>query len=884
MSVLNNMSLHDAAGYYEMVGLYVHPLKSQDKIPIIGKWTDISRHFTDEELKEYFATGKPKNIGLICGQKSDCTIIDRDFIVKGLWEGLEASQWVRQQRTGNRDHLFFRYCDELKAKKYHALGFEILNNGNNCVLTPSIHPTGNKYQFTQGEPENRPQMSRELIDRIKETITAFEALQKTVNKCRPVFRKFFKAYFTDNQKSNPHFRDMSVFHGASGREINLYLFAELKANGASFDEMDLLCKLIFLDDYDSLKCEYEISKIAAKATAKTETIKAHPVLSQFFDEKEDNRQAVSKGKDGKPAARDESVKKSCLYAEKEEVPDHIKDRAREIAETGNPLTFILSTHQTMHIGDIGIATSLLLSATCQHVLNTDGIQPKLSGASGKGKSDCAKGMAHLIPPEWIIIASLSDKAIYYMADEMKPGTIIFCDDVNLSEDLEKIINRATTFYQTGTTHISVDTNRKKHVLRIPARLGWWLTSIDDDQSLQTLNRTFGGEVDESKEQDTAVMRMQILKAALGTVGLPMNDDVITCREIIRDIKENNYIVKIPYAGAIQWRDVSNRRNLPMFLDLIKSFAVLRHRQREIDEEGHLIADLQDFIDAKQLYKSREQAQGTKLTASERNLCDALRRNGGEMTYQQLAIALKVGEDRITQILNGKGKGHDSGLKYKITGLHVERRTEKNTKGGYTTKNYVIMTAGYDPLAGYEEVVSLDDTNLPSYSKLTPNLPLETRNGRQELTILTNIQSVESNSKSITISVDNKGEEITELEMSETLPDSPHTQNEGKKGKFPAPDSENEKVSSGKFVVRNGQPIAETPKGKFPPKRVSSGNSRIDITHAHDWLRTWEKIYKEKLNSQNYQRAVTEYAMKFKADVQEVTYITCKYAGIDEVFT
>lgn len=568
---------------------------------------------------------------------------------------------------------------------------------------------------------------------------------------------------------------------------------------------------------------------------------------------------------------------------REEIPEHIKARAKEIAETGNPLTFILRTHQTMHIGDIGIATSLLLSATCQHVLNTDGIQPKLSGASGKGKSDCAKGMAHLIPPEWIIIASLSDKAIYYMADEMKPGTIIFCDDVNLSEDLEKIINRATTFYQTGTTHISVDTNRKKQVLRIPARLGWWLTSIDDDQSLQTLNRTFGGEVDESGEQDMEVMRMQISKAVLGTVGLPMNDDVITCREIIRDIKENNYIVKIPYAEAIQWRDVSNRRNLPMFLDLIKSFAVLRHRQREIDEEGHLIADLQDFVDAKELYTSRQQAQGTKLTASERNLCDVLRRNDGEMTYHELAIALKVGEDRITQILNGKGKGHDSGLKYKITGLHVERRTEKNTKGGYTTKNYVIMTAGYDPLAGYEEVVSLDDTNLPSYSKLTTNLPLKTSNGRRELTILTDIQSVECNSKEINISDDETGQEITGVKISEILPDSPHTQNEGKKGKFPVPDSENERVSSGKSEVRNGQQIAEMGKGKFPPKKVSSGKSDISIPKVHKWLSGWETQQRTKINSYNYRDAAMDYAVKHRVDLQEVIYITCKYAGIDEVF-
>lgn len=179
--------------------------------------------------------------------------------------------------------------------------------------------------------------------------------------------------------------------------------------------MDLLCKLIFLDEYDSKRCEYEIDHIATKATVRTETIKIHPILSQFYDEKEDNRQVVRQSKKASPVTVEEPVR--------EEIPEHIK--AREIAEHGNPLKYIIGVHQTMHVGDIGIAQSLLLSATCQHVLNTDGIQPKLSGGSGKGKSDSAKGMAHLIPQEWIITSSLSDKAIYYMGDELRPGTIIF---------------------------------------------------------------------------------------------------------------------------------------------------------------------------------------------------------------------------------------------------------------------------------------------------------------------------------------------------------------------------------------------------------------------------------------------------------------------------
>ncbi|WP_333787522.1 bifunctional DNA primase/polymerase, partial [Methanomethylovorans sp.] len=352
-TVTNEAVMYEASKAYQDIGFYIHPLRAHDKIPIVNKWSEIDKHFTESELKSYFDTKDPKNIGLICGELSDCTVIDRDFIVKGLWEGLDISPWVRQQRTGNRDHLFFKYCDELTAKKYHALGFEILNNGNNCVLTPSIHPSGDKYQFTQGEPENRPQMSNELIDRIKANVATFEALQRSVNNCRHVFRKFFKAYFTDNQRSNPHYRDMSIFHGASGRELTLYFFAELKANGATFEELVLLCKLIFLDEYDSADSEYQIGKIATKATARTETIKAHPILSQFYDASED----VKRGKQGKEA----SHATEQTEPEREEVPEHIKARAREIAKTGDPVSYILQTCDGLHVGDDGVKKTLLVS-------------------------------------------------------------------------------------------------------------------------------------------------------------------------------------------------------------------------------------------------------------------------------------------------------------------------------------------------------------------------------------------------------------------------------------------------------------------------------------------------------------------------------------------
>jgi hypothetical protein len=84
----------------------------------------------------------------------------------------------------------------------------------------------------------------------------------------------------------------------------------------------------------------------------------------------------------------------------------------------------------MHIGDVNLARSLLVSIGIQSVLNSEGIHPKVNGESGKGNTHCCKAMAHLLPEEYPIETTLSDKAIYYM--NLRPGSVVFSDDVNLS--------------------------------------------------------------------------------------------------------------------------------------------------------------------------------------------------------------------------------------------------------------------------------------------------------------------------------------------------------------------------------------------------------------------------------------------------------------------
>jgi len=92
----------------------------------------------------------------------------------------------------------------------------------------------------------------------------------------------------------------------------------------------------------------------------------------------------------------------------------IKKKALDILRYGDPVEYILNVYSRLHVGDVQIGKVLLLSIANQSVLNSEGLQPKLSGASGKGKTHAAKVMFHLIPDVgYKLEGSLSAKSMYY---------------------------------------------------------------------------------------------------------------------------------------------------------------------------------------------------------------------------------------------------------------------------------------------------------------------------------------------------------------------------------------------------------------------------------------------------------------------------------------
>jgi hypothetical protein len=395
--------------------------------------------------------------------------------------------------------------------------------------------------------------------------------------------------------------------------------------------------------------------------------------------------------------------------------DRIKDHSLEILELGDPREFILNTFKTLHIGDNDTAEGLLIGTMNQSIANSKGLQSSVHGESGSGKSHAARAMLHLHPNDYYMITSLTDKALFYMeADELREGMTIFSDDAEISSGLESIIKRSTGFFQEPTEHrvpIKEGGRLTTKKLTIPPRINWLLTSVDSQGDDQFVKRQISYGVDETATQDEAVITFELEKARDGRSEFPVTDDVLICRQIIRHIKEDEnaeqrlFTVKIPFTDRIVWLDKKNRRNLPIFLDMIKGYTVLNFKQREKIDGNCLLATETDFESAKRLYNSRGGLQKLHITEREKEMVQHIVEEGGELATDDLMEVMKVSEQRIRQI--------GTRLTTILPGFSIELRNVNvkdpdDTGKSTTTRRNFYCYRGAVTLELFGSVVSLRD--------------------------------------------------------------------------------------------------------------------------------------------------------------------------------
>jgi hypothetical protein len=170
------------------------------------------------------------------------------------------------------------------------------------------------------------------------------------------------------------------------------------------------------------------------------------------------------------------------------------------------------------------------------------------------------------------------------------------------------------------------------------------------------------------------------------------EEVLIAREIVKILKDHEPVnVKIPFMDKIYWSQPKNRRNLPMFLDTVNSFAAIRQLQRDRDSSGAILANMQDFTLAKDLWAQIAREQVGKLSKDDLRLLNCIVENG-EKSYNGVFSISRSDAKRILGFTDRKmhlilnGNDGVGGLTEKLEGFDLVRGTKtiELREGGHKT--------------------------------------------------------------------------------------------------------------------------------------------------------------------------------------------------------
>lgn len=143
-----NNEIYDLALKYHKHGWSLVPITRGQKFPSIA-WTKYqTEKATIEEIKEWFDVENPPNIGVVTGKISQLTVVDVEK--GGDWSKFPTT--LTSKTGGGGVHLFYRYADVNNYVRTLPLT-DIRGNNGIIVLPPSIHPSGNKYEWICKEDE-----------------------------------------------------------------------------------------------------------------------------------------------------------------------------------------------------------------------------------------------------------------------------------------------------------------------------------------------------------------------------------------------------------------------------------------------------------------------------------------------------------------------------------------------------------------------------------------------------------------------------------------------------------------------------------------------------------------------------------------------------------
>jgi hypothetical protein len=130
-------------------GLSVVPVLFKDKKPFLAGWGRYHRELASEEdialWESKYIPGQNINIGVCLGRVSGIVALDIDTDDKRVLDTCPLSPVVRKGARG--EVRFFKWREGLYTKELLGSTVELMSEGKQVVLPPSIHPSGVPYKW-----------------------------------------------------------------------------------------------------------------------------------------------------------------------------------------------------------------------------------------------------------------------------------------------------------------------------------------------------------------------------------------------------------------------------------------------------------------------------------------------------------------------------------------------------------------------------------------------------------------------------------------------------------------------------------------------------------------------------------------------------------------
>ena len=132
-------------------GYSILPIRPGQKFPILKEWSKYCSESADQATLDMWMAWPGCNVGICLGQASGLTALDFDDDVDGLHEKIEKLVGESPvKKAGKRGFTaFYRFGNE-RSGSYRVEGvtvIDVLANGRQTVIPPSLHPEGMKYRW-----------------------------------------------------------------------------------------------------------------------------------------------------------------------------------------------------------------------------------------------------------------------------------------------------------------------------------------------------------------------------------------------------------------------------------------------------------------------------------------------------------------------------------------------------------------------------------------------------------------------------------------------------------------------------------------------------------------------------------------------------------------